>query len=160
MFENFPQIIFKLTEILLEDFFNNLYLFLYILMVFLVFLFRFWGWLIFQPCLWGYFLGSLIVSFKNPLRVKTHFFSFFQFFNFFLLYPPLVVEDLLRDLDSPPPEFTRTTSAWGRNDNEASIEWGRWWWMENIGWSEPPSSEGFQRSIVIRKGVNFGSTKT
>ena len=104
MFENFPQIIFKLTEILLEDFFINLYLFLYILMVFLVFLFRFWGWLIFQPCLWGYFLGSLIVSFKNPLRVKTHFFAFFNFFNFLLLYPPLVVS-LLRDLDSPPPEF-------------------------------------------------------
>ena len=27
-------------------------------------------------------------------------------------------------------------------------------------WWEPPSSEGFQRSILIRKGVNFGSTKS
>ena len=124
MFENFPQIIFKLTEILLEDFFNNLYLFLYILMVFLVFLFRFWGWLIFQPCLWGYFLGSLIVSFKNPLRVKTHFFAFFNFFNFLLLYPPLVV---LRDLDSPPPEFSFTTSAWGRSE-----QWMKTWWWQRM----------------------------
>ena len=62
--------------------FISLYLILYILMVFLVF-FSFWGWLIFQPCLWGYFLGSLIVSFKNPLRVKTHFFAFFNFLIFF-----------------------------------------------------------------------------
>ena len=27
-------------------------------------------------------------------------------------------------------------------------------------WWEPPSSEGFQMSILIRKGVNFGSTKS
>ena len=89
-------------------------------------------WLIFQPCLWGYFLGSLIVSFKNPLRVKTHFFAFFNFLIFFsstllllsyaILIAPLPSFRLLRPLEGA------ANSEWRRGDDNG--------WMESIRWPD------------------------
>ena len=93
-----------LTEILLEDFFSYLYKFSLYFNGFFFWYFFLFGVVNISTLPLGVFSRLTDCLFQKSPSSKNSLFRFFQFFNFLLLYPPLVVS-LLRDLDSPPPEF-------------------------------------------------------